>query len=95
MAALFSMLLFVLVLERETLGLPAELARTSFLAASALGTVGLDAGACPELGLFGRLAVVVAMVLGRLGPLTVALALFRQSSPAVGPLPAEAEIPVG
>ena len=46
-----------------------------FEACSACGTVGLSTGITPELGLFGRLVVIVGMFAGRLGPLTLLLAL--------------------
>ena len=49
----------------------------SFEAASALGTVGLSTGITSELPLGSQMALAVAMFIGRLGPLTVAWALFR------------------
>jgi trk system potassium uptake protein len=46
-----------------------------FEAVSAFGTVGLSAGVTPTLNAPGQLIVIVTMFVGRLGPLTVALAL--------------------
>lgn len=46
-----------------------------FEAVSAFGTVGLTTGITPGLGASAQLLLVVAMFVGRLGPLTLALAL--------------------
>ncbi|MCM1992462.1 TrkH family potassium uptake protein [Oceanirhabdus seepicola] len=46
-----------------------------FEAISAFGTVGLSMGLTPKLSLGGKLIVAIAMYCGRVGPLTVALAL--------------------
>ncbi len=47
----------------------------AFETISALGTVGLSAGVTTSLSTPGKLAVVVTMFVGRVGPLTVALAV--------------------
>ena len=44
---------------------------------SALGTVGLSLGLTSELTLLGKLIIIVLMLLGRIGPLSVGIALFR------------------
>lgn len=44
---------------------------------SAVGTVGLSLGLTPELNTFGRLLIIVAMFLGRVGPLTIAYSLVN------------------
>jgi trk system potassium uptake protein len=46
-----------------------------FEATSAFGTVGLSTGITPDLSTAGQLIVVLAMFIGRLGPLTLVLAL--------------------
>lgn len=46
-----------------------------FEAASAFGTVGLSTGVTPNLTPLGRVLVVVLMFAGRLGPLTITLAI--------------------
>jgi len=57
----------------------ADLTDVVFEVVSALGTVGLTRGLTPELDLPGRLVVMVLMLAGRVGPLTLAAAvLFRQ-----------------
>lgn len=65
--------LFVLLLNES--GTYASLA---FEVVSALGTVGLSVGATPELSATGRWAIIVTMLIGRVGPLTLALALGRR-----------------
>ncbi|MBM4084455.1 MAG: TrkH family potassium uptake protein, partial [Planctomycetes bacterium] len=46
-----------------------------FEATSAFGTVGLSMGITPTLTNAGKLLIIVLMFLGRLGPLTLALAI--------------------
>jgi trk system potassium uptake protein TrkH len=46
-----------------------------FEAVSAFGTVGLSLGATPGLGGLGRIVVIAAMFIGRIGPLTLTLLL--------------------
>jgi trk system potassium uptake protein TrkH len=55
-----------------------------FEATSALGTVGLSLGITGSLSGAGKLLVVLLMFLGRVGPLTIGLALIRRGNhPAV------------
>jgi trk system potassium uptake protein TrkH len=49
-----------------------------FEAASALGTVGLSLGITSQLTLVGKLIITGLMFVGRLGPLTLGLALLRE-----------------
>lgn len=49
-----------------------------FETASALGTVGLSMGITPFISTYGKLALVVLMFLGRLGPISVFAALARR-----------------
>ena len=62
----------VLLLVTET-GPPLELI---FEACSALGTVGISTGVTGSLTTLGKLVVITLMFMGRLGPLTVGLALL-------------------
>jgi trk system potassium uptake protein TrkH len=65
-----------------------------FEVASALGTVGLSTGLTPTLGTGGRIVIAVLMFLGRLGPISVLLAIshsqreqsieFPYESPLIG-----------
>ncbi len=50
-----------------------------FEAVSACGTVGLSTGLTPKLTIVGRVVIMVAMFAGRLGPLTVLIALAGKS----------------
>ena len=52
-----------------------------FEAVSALGTVGLSTGITPELSAAGKVVLIVLMFIGRLGPLTMAVAISRRSRP--------------
>jgi trk system potassium uptake protein TrkH len=44
---------------------------------SAFGTVGLTTGITPELSSIGQLVIILTMFMGRLGPLTLAMALTK------------------
>lgn len=65
-----------------------------FEVASAFGTVGLSLNVTPELGTFGRLLLVIVMFAGRIGPITLALALAARSKPRRYSYPEE-EIAIG
>jgi len=73
---LFTMLLLVSELHgqahEQTRGAYLEIL---FEAVSAFGTVGLSTGVTPHLTTVGRLLIIALMYIGRLGPLTVALAV--------------------
>lgn len=49
-----------------------------FESASAFGTAGLSMGLTPELSPFGRLLIIFAMFIGRLGPVTLGFALAKR-----------------
>lgn len=51
-----------------------------FEVVSALGTVGLSMGATPHLDDPGKIIVIVIMFIGRVGPLTIALAVGRRQA---------------
>jgi trk system potassium uptake protein len=65
-----------------------------FEVVSALGTVGLSAGLTGDLTAPGRVVVILLMLIGRLGPLTL-FAAFRPESRAANIRYPEAEIPIG
>jgi trk system potassium uptake protein TrkH len=46
---------------------------------SAYGTVGLSAGLTPQLSAIGKIIIIITMFIGRVGPLTLALAIGRRS----------------
>jgi trk system potassium uptake protein TrkH len=75
---LFFMLL-LLVTERESAGAQKNtLCSVGFETISAFGTVGLSTGLTPTLSTAGRLLLSTLMFIGRVGPLTVVLALAGQ-----------------
>ena len=63
-----------------------------FEAVSACGTVGLSTGLTPHLTIAGRVIIMVAMFAGRLGPLTVLIALAGREESAPYDYPEEAVI---
>jgi len=65
-----------------------------FEAASACGTVGLSTGLTPELSVPGRIVIILAMFTGRLGPLTVLIALAGKVSTSRYSYPPE-EVAIG
>ncbi len=73
-------LFFMLLLNTETLLLDNEESDRMFVVLlfetiSAFGTVGLSLGATAELSDAGKLLVILLMFIGRLGPLTLAIAI--------------------
>jgi trk system potassium uptake protein TrkH len=71
---------FIVALGMEVLaGTP--FVDTTFEAISAFGTVGLSTGITPDLPATAQLLEAVAMFVGRLGPLTLALALAARQRP--------------
>jgi len=60
-----------------------------FEACSACGTVGLSTGVTGEFGLMGKLVVVFGMFAGRVGPLTLLLAVTTHIKPAKYSYPSE------
>jgi trk system potassium uptake protein TrkH len=60
-----------------------------FEACSACGTVGLSAGITGQLGLMGKLVVIFGMFAGRVGPLTLLLAVATHIRPAKYTYPSE------
>ena len=51
-----------------------------FESLSAFGTVGLSLGITPTLGFMGKVVLTIMMFFGRLGPLTIVLALSKKAS---------------
>lgn len=56
--------------------------RILFETTSAFGTVGLSTGITPHLSIAGRLLISLAIFVGRIGPLTVALAVALREEPS-------------
>jgi trk system potassium uptake protein TrkH len=51
-----------------------------FESLSAFGTVGLSLGLTPTLSIMGKVILAIMMFFGRLGPLTIVLALSNKAS---------------
>ncbi|MDO4799446.1 MAG: TrkH family potassium uptake protein [Bacillota bacterium] len=68
-------------------GLP--LSSVIFEVFSALGTVGLSLGLTPQLGVASKLLLMLLMFFGRIGPLTIVLALSRRKMGALYRYPEE------
>ncbi len=92
-------LLFVAVLFIATLALSITensneftMSEIMFEAGSALGTVGLTTGITPSLTTAGKLIIIAAMLIGRLGPLTLLAALTFNIKPVRYNYPDEAVI---
>lgn len=66
----------------------------AFEATSAFGTVGLTLDTTPYLTLPGKLIIIILMFVGRIGPLTFALALF-QDKPSPNPKHPEEGVLIG
>jgi trk system potassium uptake protein TrkH len=59
-------------------GVRGDFLSLNFEAVSAFGTVGLSMGETPGLGATSKLVIIALMFIGRLGPLTLAIALGRR-----------------
>jgi len=68
----FTMLLSFVEAGNEAM--PNYFLRILFEVASAFGTVGLSTGITPILSSFGKMLIMITMLVGRIGPLTLALA---------------------
>jgi trk system potassium uptake protein TrkH len=66
--ALFLVIVFLLVVEADK-----KMGDVLFEAFSAFGTVGLSTGITAKLSVGGKLAIIVLMFLGRVGPFSIAL----------------------
>ena len=81
--ALLSVVAFVLPAAAVALMFFEDLAALPalFEIVSAFGTVGLSLNITPELSTFGKLLVALVMFLGRVGPITLLLALRERAKP--------------
>jgi len=82
---LVSLVVFILTVTEEF-----RFLNLLFETVSAFGTVGLSTGITPDLSIAGRLIITGTMFIGRLGPLTLALALIQRQQPTAYRYPEEA-----
>ena len=68
---------------------------TFFEAVSAFGTVGLSVGVTGEASLIGKIALILTMYIGRVGPVSFALALASAPRPSKAIIMPEGKIMVG
>jgi trk system potassium uptake protein TrkH len=83
MSIVFGVVMLMLLLEPHA---PLEL---MFEVVSAFSTTGLSTGITPELSVPGKLVITLTMFVGRIGPLTLALALAASARTEAVELPAE------
>ncbi len=91
---LFAAVLFIATLLLTITEHPNEFAMGEifFESASALGTVGLSTGITPKLTTAGKLIIIIVMLIGRLGPLTLLASLTFNIKPAKFNYPDESVI---
>lgn len=82
-----SVVTFITFWLEATEGLP--LLKVLFETVSAFGTTGLSTGITPGLSTAGRILIAFTMFLGRLGPLTLTLALIARQKPTLYRYPKE------
>jgi trk system potassium uptake protein TrkH len=69
-----------------------SLSQVLFEVVSAFGTVGLSTGITPTLSVVGKVALIFIMLAGRIGPLTLALALAQRSEQPLYDYPEESVV---
>lgn len=79
--AFLSLSLVVVITIALLLSEGKELLPTLFEVTSAFGTVGLSMGLTTELSVVGRLLITALMFAGRVGPLTIAVAVAQRQQP--------------
>jgi trk system potassium uptake protein TrkH len=77
--AFISLILVVIVTMLLSITEDADFMTLFFESASAFGTVGLTLGCTQDLSTFGKAIIIITMFAGRVGPLTIALALARRA----------------
>ncbi len=82
--AFISLIVFILTITEKF-----RFLNLLFETISAFGTVGLSTGITPDLSLAGRLIITFTMFVGRLGPLTLALALIQRQKTTAYTYPEE------
>ncbi len=75
---IISMTLVMVTTTILTVSEPVPFMDAFFESTSAFGTVGLSTGITPDLSATGKIAVIITMFTGRLGPLTIAFALAQR-----------------
>ena len=76
-----SLTLVILVTMLLAITEQTDILTAMFEAVSAVGTVGLSTGLTPQMGDAGKIIIIFSMYAGRLGPITLALAIARDIDP--------------
>jgi trk system potassium uptake protein TrkH len=82
--AVFTIILIICYIFALSVTEDASMRDIVFEVFSAFGTVGLSMGITPTLSTTGKILLTTAMFIGRLGPLTIALALSKNTSTPEG-----------
>lgn len=89
LAWIFCATFLFIVFENDNLGGDNLVIRSLFEVTSAFGTVGLTTGITPNLSIAGKILIIVTMFAGRIGPLTLALAVAIKEEKIVYTYPEE------
>jgi len=92
--AALALLWFVIAVLALTISEEKDFIKIVFEVGSALGTVGLSAGITADLTVFGKIVIIITMLIGRVGPLGIGLTILRRKKIASYQYP-EDEILVG
>ena len=86
---IFLFTLFLSITEKDNISGPRYLLRILFEVTSAFGTVGLSTGITSQLSSIGKMLIILTMFVGRIGPLTLALAIAMREDKLVYNYPEE------
>jgi len=76
--AALALLWFVSAVLALTISEDKDFLKIVFEVGSALGTVGLSAGITSDLTAFGKIVIIITMLIGRVGPLGIGLTILRK-----------------
>ena len=76
--AAIAILWFVVAVLALTFSEDKDFLKIVFEVGSALGTVGLSAGITADLTVFGKIVIIITMLIGRVGPLGIGLTILRR-----------------
>lgn len=73
-----AVLMLMLAIITLTFTENASLKKITFEVFSAIGTVGISMGFTTELSMIGKVVIIILMFFGRVGPITIAMALAKR-----------------
>ena len=89
LAWIFLFTLLLSITEKDVVNGPNYMLKILFEITSAFGTVGLTTGITPFLTTIGKLIIILTMFVGRIGPLTLALAIALRDEKSLYNYPEE------